>query len=86
MSFQTMNEVAETLKTLIDDYWKLKITENDFVIRISEIFVNSDNRGLIMRGFSFKAGFERVLGKKRIEVVKKVLIKVDKDLYSGLLE
>lgn len=49
-------------------------------------FSNTDNRGLIMRGFTFKAGFERILGKKRLEEVKKALIKVDKDLYSGLLE
>ncbi len=86
MSFQTMNEAAEKLKSLVDDYWKLKVSEKEFIHEISDVFSNTDNRGLIMRGFSFKAGFERILGKKRLEEVKKALIKVDKDLYSGLLE
>ena len=86
MSFQTMNEAAEKLKSLVDDYWKLKVSEKEFIHEISDVFSNNDNRVLIMRGFSFKAGFERILGKKRLEEVKKALIKVDKDLYSGLLE
>lgn len=86
MSFQTMNEAAEKLKSLVDDYWKLKVSEKEFIHEISDVFSNTDNRGLIMCGFTFKAGFERILGKKRLEEVKKALIKVDKDLYSGLLE
>ena len=86
MSFQTMNEVAEVMKTLVDDYWKLKVSEKDFIHEISVAFSNTDNRGLIMRGFSFKAGFERILGKKRLEEVKKALVKIDKDLYAGLIE
>ena len=82
MSFQTMNEAAEKLKSLVDDYWKLKVSEKEFIHEISDVFSNTDNRGLI----TFKAVFERILGKKRLEEVKKALIKVDKDLYSGLLE
>lgn len=63
MSFQTMNEVAEKQKTLVDDYLKLKVSEKEFIDEISNIFCNTDNRGLIMRGFSFKVGFECILGK-----------------------
>lgn len=58
MSFQTMNEAAEKLKSLVDDYWKLKVSEKEFIHEISDVFSNTDNRGLIMRGFTFKAGFE----------------------------
>ncbi len=39
-----------------------------------------------MRGPNFKAGFERKLGKKRIEEIKKILIKINKELYKGLAE
>ena len=39
-----------------------------------------------MRGPNFKAGFERKMGKKRIEEIKNVLIKIDKELYKGFVE
>ena len=56
MTFQKMNEVAEKLKSLVDDYWKLKISEKEFIDEISAVFNSTNNRHLIMRGFSFKAG------------------------------
>lgn len=39
-----------------------------------------------MRGPKFKAGFERKLGKKRIEELIKVLKKVDNGLFKALNE
>ena len=53
---------------------------------VASIFSDTLNRGLVMRGPNFKAGFERKLGKKRIEEIKKILIKINKELYKGLAE
>lgn len=85
MSFQTMSEIAEKIKKLVDDYWKLELSEEQLLKELSTIFSDTSNRGLIMRGPKFKAGFERKLGKKRIEEIKKSLVKIDGELYKGLI-
>lgn len=84
MPYQTMNQMADDLKQLIDSFWKLELSEQQFITKMSATFSNTTNRGLAMRGLSFKAGFERALGKKRIEEIKKTLVKIDGDLYKGL--
>lgn len=86
MPYKNMNDITERIKCLIDNYWKLEITEKKFTSEISNIFSDTSNRGLVMRGLTFKASFERVLGKKRIDELKKTLVKIDRDLYSGLLK
>lgn len=86
MSYQTINEIAEELKNLVDEYWKLELSEEQLIKDVSCIFSDTTNRGLIMRGPNFKAGFERKMGKKRIEEIKMILIKIDKELYKGLIE
>lgn len=86
MENKTMNQLADELKQLIDDYWRLDISEKNLCEQVSTIFSDTCNRGLIMRGPRFKAGFERKLGKKRIEEMKKILIKLDGELYKGLSE
>lgn len=86
MEYKTMSEVAEKLKKIIDGYWRLDISEKKLIAEIAEIFNNTDNRGLVMRGPKFKAGFERKLGKKRIEELIKVLKKVDNGLFRALNE
>jgi uncharacterized protein (TIGR04540 family) len=86
LEFKTMDQVAEKIKQEVDDYWKLEISEEKLISEISSIFSDTLNRGLVMRGPNFKAGFERKLGKKRIEEIKKILIKINKELYKGLAE
>lgn len=85
MSYKNMNHLAEDIKQLIDNYWKLEMSEAKIITEVSYIFSDTVNRGLIMRGLCFKAGFERKLGKKRIEEIKRILVKVDKELYEGLV-
>ena len=86
MSYQTINEIAETLKNLVDKYWKLELTEDQLLQEVSCIFSDTINRGVVMRGPNFKPGFERKMGKKRIEEIKNVLIKIDRELYKGFIE
>lgn len=86
MEFRTMDQVAGEIKQIIDKYWRLEISEDVLMSQIADIFSDADNRGLAMRGPDFKAGFERKLGKKRIEEVKRILLKVDRELYKGFAE
>lgn len=86
MPYQTISDISETLKNLVDKYWKLELTEDQLLKEVTCIFSDAANRGLVMRGPNFKAGFERKMGKKRIEEIKNVLIKIDKELYKGFIE
>lgn len=84
MQYQTANDMAEDVKKIIDDYWKLELSESDFLSSISNIFLNSENRGLAIRGLQFKAGFERKVGKKRLAEIKRVLKKENHELFHDL--
>lgn len=85
MLYKNMNQMAQDIKILIDRYWKLEITGAELKQQISLIFSYTENRGLAMRGPAFKAGFERKLGKKRIEELTGVLLSIDAQLYDGLV-
>lgn len=84
MSYQTANQMAEDVKRLIDNYWRLELSENAFSATLLDIFSNSGSRGLAIRGLQFKAGFERKVGKKRLMEIKRVLVKVNRELFQYL--
>lgn len=86
MSFQSLDQISSYLKSLIDDYWKLEMSEDVFINKISAVMSNTDNRALIMRGPCFKAGFERKMGKKRIQEFVNALIMIDEELYNGFFQ
>ena len=85
MLYKNMNQMAQDIKFLIDRYWKLDLTGAELNQQISLIFSYTENRGLAMRGPAFKAGFERKLGKKRIEELSGVLLSIDAQLYHRLV-
>ena len=85
MLYKNMNQMAQDIKILIDRYWKLEKRGAELKQQISLIFSYTENRGLAMRGPAFKAGFERKLGKKRIEELSGVLLSIDAQLYDGLV-
>lgn len=68
MSYQTANKMAE----------------DAFSATLLDIFSNSGSRGLAMRGLKFKAEFERKVGKKRLMEIKRVLVKVNRELFQYL--
>lgn len=82
--YTTLKDVAEELKRLIDNFWKLELNEEQLRKKLSLIFSDANNRQLMMRGLKFKAGFERILGKKRIDELKNQLVAIDPVLYKGL--
>ena len=53
--------------------------------RIKILFCDVDNRGLALRGTAFTTSFSKVLGKKRIAVLKETLKSIDAKLYNNLM-
>lgn len=85
MKYSTTNEFAKALKLMIDDYWKLILSKEQMIDKVATLFADTDNRGLALRGTKFSVTFAKVLGKKRIAILKETLIAIDPALYSELI-
>lgn len=85
MHYLTTNEFAKAIKQVIDDYWKLILSKEQMFDKIAILFANADNRGLALRGTKFSTTFAKVLGKKRIAILKETLIEIDPVLYNELV-
>ena len=84
MRYLTTNEFAKTIKQIIDDYWKLILSKEQMFDKVTTLFADADNRGLALRGARFSTTFAKVLGKKRIAILKETLMVIDPVLYNEL--
>ena len=84
MRYLTTNEFAKVIKQIIDDYWKLNFSKEQMLDKIAALFSDADNRGLALRGARFSVTFAKVLGKRRIAVLKEILMTIDPVLYNEL--
>lgn len=68
---KSQGEVAETLIKLIDSYWADEIKEDFMVDLVKRI--NKNNRHLLYKGENFSAAGKMRCGKRRLELVSRVL-------------
>ena len=66
-SFRTANDVAKSVKAIIDAYWKNEINNSTARDKINSIMNISENRIKIMRGNNYTSVFTNIMGKKRIQ-------------------
>lgn len=83
MNYRTTIVLAKDVKGAIDDYWKLVLSKEQLVEKISILFADSENRGFALRGSTFSTSFAKVLGKKRLFVLKETLRTIDAGLYGN---
>jgi uncharacterized protein (TIGR04540 family) len=69
--FKNQIEVAEALKTVIDNYWEMKVEENDLITYIKQ--VGENNRDLIFKNNEYSLVVKQRLGIKRLRLVSKIL-------------
>lgn len=84
MNYKTAVAFAKDIKRLIDNYWKLVVSKEQLIESIAILFSNTENRGLALRGSTFSASFAKILGKKRLLVLKEILKAIDVELYNEL--
>jgi len=85
MVYLTTKDFANTVKEIIDDYWKLILTEKDMKCKINILFSEVENRKLALRGSKFVVTFSKILGKKRITVLIETLRSIDANLYGQIV-
>lgn len=74
--FKSQEDLADTLKKIIDDYWNLEIREEDLIETIKKIVEN--NKEIIYKDNDYTAIVKQRLGTKRITLIEKI-IKIEKE-------
>lgn len=85
MNYKTAVAFAREVRKVIDDYWKLVASKEDLIDKVTILFANTENRGFALRGSTFSTTFSKVLGKKRLSVLKETLKVIDAGLYNELV-
>jgi len=63
--------VAEALKTIIDNYWKMEVEEKDLITYIKQ--VGENNYDLLFKNNEYPLVIKQRLGIKRLRIVSKIL-------------
>lgn len=69
--FKSQKEFAKALIPLIDSYWNYEVEESEFIMKIQELAKNNEEK-LYSQG-DYSSILKQRLGKRRIELLKKVL-------------
>lgn len=69
--FKNQTELGESLKKLVDNYWKLEINEEKLAELIYEIYEN--NKELLFKDGDYVAIVKRIVGIKRLRVIDTIL-------------
>ena len=80
--FKNQKDLAEGIKKAVDDYWKLEITEPDLIEYLKQVYENNADK--ILKNDEITSVLKQRLGKKRLELIIKVLnIRVEEEADNG---
>lgn len=71
MFYKTQREIAEVLNELIDSYWDNELEEDKLINDIKALYINNDTK--IFKNGNFTTILKQQCGKRRLEVVEKIL-------------
>ena len=71
MFYKTQRELAEVINKLIDAYWNGDIKEEFLINQISGLQINNPSK--IMKNSDFTTIIKQQCGKRRLEVVERIL-------------
>ncbi|WP_257351445.1 TIGR04540 family protein [Pseudalkalibacillus decolorationis] len=69
--YKTQRELATALNTVVDYYWEEKISENDLIIKVEELFLN--NKKKVRKDNGFTTILKQQCGKRRLEIIERIL-------------
>lgn len=71
MFYKTQRDIAEVINEIIDLYWDDKLAEEKLISDLKVLYVNNDTK--IFKDGDFTTILKQQCGKRRLEVVEKVL-------------
>jgi uncharacterized protein (TIGR04540 family) len=69
--YKTQREVAEVINYLVDSYWADETNEEALVESVWKL--HTDNPGKILKAFEFTTVLKQQCGKRRLEVIARIL-------------
>lgn len=69
--YKTQRELATVINGVVDGYWANLITEEDMISKVSSIYTNNPMK--IWKENEFTTILKQQCGKRRLEVIEKVL-------------
>ena len=69
--YKNQKDIAESLKKLIDAYWRLEVEEKEFIEIVNNIAEN--NKNLLLKNNDYTSVVKMMLGIKRLCLLDKVL-------------
>ncbi|WP_010494813.1 TIGR04540 family protein [Paenibacillus elgii] len=69
--YKTQRELASTLNNIVDAYWENMISEEELIANISEVYCNNTKK--ILKQNDFTTILKQQCGKRRLEVIERVL-------------
>ena len=69
--YRTQRELATAINLLIDDYWHNNLSEENLIKGVQELYIN--NRQKIFKSNEFTTILKQQCGKRRLEVVERIL-------------
>lgn len=73
MFYRTQRELGGALNIIVDSYWSDKIGEDKLIAAIEYLYVNNISK--MIKNNDFTTVIKQQCGKRRLEVVKKILAK-----------
>lgn len=71
MFYKTQREIAEVINNIIDSYWENIINEELLIQNIKVLYSNNSSK--IIKEEAFTTIIKQQCGKRRLEIVKKIL-------------
>lgn len=68
---KNQREVAQTINDVIDSYWETTTTEQDMISIIKKIYENNVDK--IIKDGEFTKVLQQQCGKKRLDVISKII-------------
>lgn len=72
MFYKTQRELAGVINQLVDSYWNNDIDEVNFVEKVKELYANNSSK--IVKMGDFTTIMKQQCGKRRLEVISKVIV------------
>ncbi|WP_245802004.1 TIGR04540 family protein [Fictibacillus arsenicus] len=69
--YKTQRDLAISLNSIIDAYWKNSIDEKVLMKKILEVYINNQNK--VLKNGGFTTVLKQQCGKRRLEIIENII-------------
>jgi uncharacterized protein (TIGR04540 family) len=69
--YKTQRDLAISLNSIIDAYWENTIDEKVLMNKVSEVYINNQNK--VLKNGGFTTVLKQQCGKRRLEIIENII-------------